>query len=53
MAELAAKLQPWGGIYVNRPVIDETGLAGAWDFVVSWSPPHLLQGAAGRAGEPG
>jgi uncharacterized protein (TIGR03435 family) len=47
MAQLAERLQPIGGIYITHPVIDATGLAGAWDFVLSWSPPHLLQGCGG------
>jgi uncharacterized protein (TIGR03435 family) len=47
MAQFAERLQPLGGIYVSHPVVDETGLTGAWDFVLSWSPPHLLQGCGG------
>jgi uncharacterized protein (TIGR03435 family) len=42
MAQLADKLQQFGGIYITRPAIDTTGLEGAWDFALSWSPPHLL-----------
>jgi uncharacterized protein (TIGR03435 family) len=53
MAQLVENLQPWGGIYVSGPVIDSTGLAGAWDFVLRWSPPHLLQGCAGCNREQG
>ncbi|SPE32579.1 conserved exported hypothetical protein [Candidatus Sulfopaludibacter sp. SbA3] len=44
MAQLAERLQPMGGSYIPHPVIDSTGLDGAWDFVLSWSPPHLIEG---------
>jgi uncharacterized protein (TIGR03435 family) len=53
MAQLAERLQPMGGIYVPHPVVDLTGLAGAWDFVISWSPPHLLGGCGGCDRETG
>jgi uncharacterized protein (TIGR03435 family) len=53
MAQLAERLQPMGGIYIPHPVIDATGLEGAWDFVLSWSPPHLIEGGeAGAAASP-
>lgn len=55
MAQLSEKLQPWAGAYIRHPVIDATGLDGGWDFVVQWSPPHLVspttpdaEGAAAR-----
>jgi uncharacterized protein (TIGR03435 family) len=41
-AQFVQKLQPLAGQYVTRPAIDATGLAGAYDFTLSWSPPHLL-----------
>jgi len=44
MAQLAEKLPAFGGLYVNHPVFDATGLEGAWDFDLSWSPPHLIRG---------
>jgi uncharacterized protein (TIGR03435 family) len=53
MAQLATELQPMGGIYIPHPVVDSTGLDGAWDLVVSWSPPHLLQGCGGCSREAG
>ncbi len=48
MAQLAEELPAYGGLYVNHPVVDATGLEGGWDFVLSWSPPHLVKG--GEAG---
>jgi uncharacterized protein (TIGR03435 family) len=53
MAQLAEKLQNMGGIYISHPVIDSTGIEGAWDFVLSWYPPHLLQGCSGCGREAG
>jgi uncharacterized protein (TIGR03435 family) len=32
MAELAKALPAWGGIGINLPVLDQTGLEGAWNF---------------------
>jgi uncharacterized protein (TIGR03435 family) len=48
MAQLAEQMQAWGGIYVTHPVFDATGLEGGWDFILSWSPPHLIRN--GEAG---
>jgi uncharacterized protein (TIGR03435 family) len=48
MAQLAERLQPMGGLYIPHQVIDSTGLEGGWDFVLSWSPPHLID--SGRGG---
>ena len=42
MAQLAQKLQAFAGQYVTHPAIDATGLTGAFDFTMSWSPPHLV-----------
>ncbi len=42
MAQLADKLQAFAGKYVTHPAIDATGLTGAYDFTLSWSPPHLV-----------
>jgi uncharacterized protein (TIGR03435 family) len=53
MAQLAEQLQPMGGIYIPHPVIDSTGLEGARDFVLSWSPPHLIAGCGGCSREAG
>lgn len=44
MAQLAPRLVP----FVNRPVVDRTGLAGEFDFELSFTPerPPMLNGAA-------
>jgi len=42
MAQLAQKLQAFAGQYVTHPPIDATGLTGAFDFNMNWSPPHLV-----------
>ena len=47
MPQLAAILPGIGGIYIRHPVIDSTGLEGAWDIALNWSPAHLLEGCAG------
>ncbi|MGD0446714.1 MAG: TIGR03435 family protein [Edaphobacter sp.] len=49
MAQLSEKLQPWAGAYIRHPVIDVTGLDGGWDFIVQWSPPHLVSPATSDA----
>ena len=52
MAQLADRLQGFGGTYVPHPVIDSTRLEGAWDFTMRWTPPHLVPGAPAAAGAP-
>jgi uncharacterized protein (TIGR03435 family) len=42
MAQFVQKLQPLAGQYVTHPPIDATGLTGAYDFTLNWSPPHLV-----------
>jgi uncharacterized protein (TIGR03435 family) len=54
MAQLAAKLrQITGGAEVDHPVVDATGLEGAWDLEFIWSPPPPVQAAGGRGGNAG
>jgi uncharacterized protein (TIGR03435 family) len=38
MAQLAEKMRSAGQAYVGHPVIDLTGLSGAYDFTASWTP---------------
>jgi uncharacterized protein (TIGR03435 family) len=37
MAALADTLHTFAGGYLDQPVIDETNLAGAWDFTIKWT----------------
>jgi uncharacterized protein (TIGR03435 family) len=47
MAEFAARMGAMAGAYVTRPVVDETGLAGTWDFNLTWT---ALPSQVGRDG---
>ncbi len=49
MAALADVLRRVPGGYLDQPVIDETNLAGAWDFTIKWTDRSQLekQGADG------
>jgi uncharacterized protein (TIGR03435 family) len=38
MAQFADQLQTMAGSYLGYPVVDATGLDGAWDFTLSFSP---------------
>jgi uncharacterized protein (TIGR03435 family) len=57
MAQFATLLPNMAGGYVRTPVLDETGLEGAWDFTVNFSPAGLVNGGGrggrGGGGEPG
>ena len=56
MAQFADQLLTIGGNYLGHPVVDATGLEGAWDFTLSFSPinPQQMSGllASARAGVP-
>ena len=49
MAALADTLHNFAGGYLNQPVVDETNLAGTWDFTIKWTSRDQLekQGADG------
>ncbi|HXS98871.1 MAG TPA: TIGR03435 family protein [Candidatus Limnocylindrales bacterium] len=51
MAQFAERLPPVSAAYVHAPILDLTGLKGAYDFKVFWTPKNFLQRAAPRTGE--
>jgi uncharacterized protein (TIGR03435 family) len=54
MAQLAVKLrQIIGSDEIDHPVVNTTGLEGAWDFEFTWTPASSLQAAGGRVGNAG
>ncbi len=53
MAQFADLLQKIASGYIHSPVLDATGLAGAWDFTLSFSAAGLLQSTANRSGDAG
>src|SRR5260370_4635938 len=44
MAQFAEKIRGVGAAYLDHPVVDQTNLKGAYNFVVSWSPLGRLMG---------
>jgi uncharacterized protein (TIGR03435 family) len=45
METLATNLHDWAGGYLTNPVVDSTGLKGAWDFDIKWTGRGQLQKA--------
>jgi uncharacterized protein (TIGR03435 family) len=53
MTKLADLLQGLAPGYIHAPVLDATGLKGAWDFTLSFSPAGAGEGGGGRGGRGG
>jgi len=53
MAQFAEQLQNIAPGYIHSPVLDATGLEGAWDFTLNFSPAGMFQGGGGRGGDRG
>jgi uncharacterized protein (TIGR03435 family) len=53
MAQFAEDLQRIANGYVRVPVEDKTGLEGAYDFTLTFTPIGILNGGRGRGGDPG
>jgi uncharacterized protein (TIGR03435 family) len=44
MKQLADAMHMVAGGYVDHPAVDMTGLAGAYDFTVTWTPKQVVAG---------
>jgi uncharacterized protein (TIGR03435 family) len=53
MGQFAERLQRLAVGYVHNEVSDGTGIGGAWDFTLSFSPAGILRGGGGRGGDGG
>ncbi|HLK68173.1 MAG TPA: TIGR03435 family protein [Bryobacteraceae bacterium] len=54
MAQFAEHLPAMAGAYLNHATIDQTGLEGAYDFTLTWTPKARLSDPAGwRSGSAG
>jgi uncharacterized protein (TIGR03435 family) len=53
MAQFAEDLPRVAGGYIKEPVVDATGLEGVWDFTLNFSGINVINGRAGRGGDPG
>jgi len=51
MAQFAEDLQRIAGGYIRVPVEDKTGLEGAFDFTLTFSPIGMLNAGRGRGGD--
>ena len=48
MAAFAQQLRGMAGDYLMSPVIDNTKIAGSWDFTLKWTPRGRLAAAGGE-----
>jgi uncharacterized protein (TIGR03435 family) len=53
MAQFAEKLPSIAGGYIFGGVLNSTGLEGAWDFTLNFSPAGVVNGGGGRGGRGG
>jgi len=55
MAQFAEQLPTMAPVYFHNPVLDASGIEGAWDFTLAFSPvpPNLLGGGGGGGGRGG
>jgi uncharacterized protein (TIGR03435 family) len=51
MAQFAEVAHRFAGGYVDHPAVDMTGLKGAYDFTISWTPRGVINGG-GRGERP-
>lgn len=51
-AQLAERLHGLAPGYINRPVVDATGINGAWDFSLLYSRPGVVNAAPPADGQP-
>jgi uncharacterized protein (TIGR03435 family) len=52
-AQLAERLHGMAPGYINRPVLDATGIDGAWDFSMMYSRPGVVNSGPPADGKPG
>ncbi|HVW10440.1 MAG TPA: TIGR03435 family protein, partial [Bryobacteraceae bacterium] len=53
MADLAANVEQMANAYIDHPVVDATGLEGAWDFAIGWTPKGALLGSTPNPNQQG
>jgi uncharacterized protein (TIGR03435 family) len=46
LAQLTERLQSYAPSYLDHPVVDLTGLNGAWDFTATWTPRAAFESNA-------